>query len=162
MASDTSDRNGEGAETGDGAVGDGEPAAGVAVRVNGGGAEDRDRRPTDSGRGYHLEIFLISFAALLLEISYTRIVSFKLFYYYTYLVIGLALLGIGTGSVVVSLSKRLRRASTDAVMMVGSLLGALSIIAGYLVVARLPVASLAIWDYGSRDSVENLVKIVIL
>ena len=27
--------------------------------------------------GYHLEILLISFAALLLEISYTRIVSFK-------------------------------------------------------------------------------------
>lgn len=140
MASDTSDRNGERAKTGD----------------------DRDGPPPDSGRGYHLEIFLISFAALLLEISYTRVVSFKLFYYYTYLVIGLALLGIGTGSVVVPLSKRLRRASTDAVVMVGSLLGALSIVAGYMVVARLPVASLAIWDYGSRDSVENLVKIVIL
>ncbi|MGH9027712.1 MAG: hypothetical protein ACRDWD_16595, partial [Acidimicrobiia bacterium] len=35
--------------------------------------------------GYHLEILLVSFAALLLEISYTRVVSFKLFYYYTYL-----------------------------------------------------------------------------
>jgi hypothetical protein len=43
-------------------------------------------------RGYYLEILLVSFAGLLLEISYTRIVSFKLFYYYTYLVIGLALL----------------------------------------------------------------------
>ena len=55
-------------------------------------------------RGYHLEILLISFAALLLEISYTRIVSFKLYYYYTYLVIGLALLGIGTGGVLVAIS----------------------------------------------------------
>ncbi len=75
-------------------------------------------------RGYHLEIFLICFASLLLEISYTRIVSFKLFYYYTYLVIGLALLGIGCGSVIMSISARLRRAKTDTIMMVGCLLGA--------------------------------------
>ena len=33
----------------------------------------------------------------MLEVGYTRIVSYKLWYYYTYLVIGLALLGIGSG-----------------------------------------------------------------
>ena len=31
-------------------------------------------------RGYGLEILLVSFAGLLLEIAYTRIISFKLFY----------------------------------------------------------------------------------
>ena len=67
---------------------------------NGVGAAET-AEPAGKERGYHLEIFLISFAALLLEISYTRIVSFKLFYYYTYLVIGLALLGIGTGGVLI-------------------------------------------------------------
>jgi hypothetical protein len=124
----------------------------------GGMTADDDR----SGRGYHLEIFLVSFAALLLEISYTRVVSFKLFYYYTYLVIGLALLGIGAGSVFVTLSGRLRRASTDGILMVGSLVGAASVAVGYLVVARLPIASLAVWDYGTRDSVENLAKLLVL
>ncbi|MGH9259181.1 MAG: hypothetical protein ACRD08_04665, partial [Acidimicrobiales bacterium] len=108
------------------------------------------------------EIFLISFAALLLEISYTRIVSYKLFYYYTYLVIGLALLGIGSGAVLVSISGRLKRAKTDTIMMACCLLGAVSVIVGYLVVARIPVASLAIWDYGTRDSVWNLVKLVVV
>jgi len=129
---------------------------------SGNGAGDESGAPAESGRGYHLEIFVICFASLLLEISYTRIVSFKLFYYYTYLVIGLALLGIGTGSVVVSLSKRLRSASTDRIMTVGSLVAAVNIVLGYLFVARLPVASLAIWDYGTRDSAENLVKLVAL
>src|SRR5690606_39934732 len=109
----------------------------LSTQADGRGAGDT----TGSGRGYHVEIFLICAASLLLEISYTRIVSFKLFYYYTYLVIGLALLGIGTGSVVVSLSKRLRRASTDGIIMVGSVVGAVSILAGYLIVARLPVWS---------------------
>ena len=50
----------------------------------------------------YTEIFLISFAALLLEISYTRLISFKLFYYYTYLVIGLALLGAASIGVAMS------------------------------------------------------------
>ena len=59
---------------------------------------------TSRSHSYHVEILLISFAALLLEISYTRIVSFKLYYYYTYLVIGLALLGLGTGGVLMAVS----------------------------------------------------------
>lgn len=113
-------------------------------------------------RGYHLEIFLICFAALLLEIAYTRVVSYKLYYYYTYLVIGLALLGIGSGSVVTSISDRVRRASTDGIMMFGSLVGSASVLAGYLVVARLPISSLAIWDYGSGDSFANLGKLVVI
>jgi hypothetical protein len=113
-------------------------------------------------RGYHLEIFLICFASLLLEISYTRIVSFKLFYYYTYLVIGLALLGIGCGSVITSISGRLKRASTDTIMITGCLAGAVSVILGYLVVARLPIASLALWDYGRRDSFVNFAALLVL
>jgi hypothetical protein len=113
-------------------------------------------------RGYHLEIFLICFAALLLEVSYTRVVSYKLFYYYTYLVIGLALLGIGSGSVVTSVSRRVRQASTDGIMMLGSLFGAVSVIVGYLVVARLPIASLDIWRYGTGSSVTNLGKLVVV
>ena len=49
-------------------------------------------------------IFLVSLAGLLLEVGYTRIVSYKLWYYYTYLVIGLALLGIGSGGIFVAWS----------------------------------------------------------
>ena len=74
------------------------------------------RSSPDASAAHHLEILAISFAALLLEIGYTRVISFKLFYYYTYLVIGLALLGIGSGGVLVAVSGRLRRASTDAIL----------------------------------------------
>ena len=118
--------------------------------------------PAGRERGYHLEIFFICFASLLLEISYTRIVSFKLFYYYTYLVIGLALLGIGCGSVVTAISPRLKRAKTDTIIMLGCLVGAVSVIVGYLIVARLPIASLAIWDYGTGDSLWNLAMLVVI
>ena len=53
-------------------------------------------------------IFAVSLAGLLLEVAYTRVVSYKLWYYYTYLVIGLALLGLGSGATAVVLSPRLR------------------------------------------------------
>ena len=51
-----------------------------------------------AGIRHTVVIFLVS---RLLEVGYTRIVSYKLWYYYTYLVIGLALLGIGSGGVFV-------------------------------------------------------------
>ena len=113
-------------------------------------------------RGYHIEIFLISFAGLLLEVSYTRIISFKLFYYYTYLVIGLALLGIGAGGVLVAISRRMRRASTDAILMWSLLLGAASVGVGYLIVAVTRTDSLTLWDYGTFDSLSSLSRLVLI
>ena len=103
-----------------------------------------------------LAILLVSLAGLLLEVSYTRIVSYKLWYYYTYLVLGLALLGIGSGGVLVAVSGRLRRWSTERVVAFCSIAGGLSIAAGYLVVARTPIDTIAIWDYGTRASFKNL------
>ncbi len=103
-----------------------------------------------------LAIFLVSLAGLLLEVGYTRIVSYKLWYYYTYLVIGLALLGIGSGGVLVAISSRLRTWSTERIIAVASIWGAVSIAIGYLVVAKLHVNTVAIWDYGSRSSFSNL------
>ncbi|MFN8051639.1 MAG: hypothetical protein U0Q22_09400 [Acidimicrobiales bacterium] len=101
-------------------------------------------------------IFLVSLAGLLLEVGYTRIVSYKLWYYYTYLVLGLALLGIGTGGVLVTMWGRVRAASTERVMSVCGFTGAASVAVGYLVVARVPVDTVKIWDYGTGASFKNL------
>jgi hypothetical protein len=104
-----------------------------------------------------LAILLVSLAGLLLEVGYTRIVSYKLWYYYTYLVIGLALLGIGTGGVIVAIARPLRQWSSDRIVGTFATLGAVSIAIGYLVVARFPIDTRLIWDYGTRGSVKNLV-----
>ena len=75
----------------------------VGGGVDTGVGSDRVRLPR------WLAILLVSLAGLLLEVGYTRIVSYKLWYYYTYLVIGLALLGIGSGGVFVVVCRRLRQ-----------------------------------------------------
>ncbi|WP_208027340.1 hypothetical protein [Rhabdothermincola sediminis] len=128
--------------------------------------DDLDDFPEDDesrgGRRYYAEILLMCFASLLLEVSYTRIVSFKLYYYYTFLVIGLSLLGLGTGGVIVAISRRLRRTPTDTVMTGGLLVAGLSVLVGFVVVARTPIDSLIIWDYGTRASVGNLALLIVI
>jgi hypothetical protein len=109
-----------------------------------------------------LTLFLVSLAGLLLEVGYTRITSYKLWYYYTYLVIGLALLGIGSGGIFLVLSERLKRASTDAIVAVCSVGGAVMIAIGYVVVARLPIDTLRIWDYGAKGSYKNIALLGII
>jgi hypothetical protein len=118
------------------------------------------RADTPKRVAYRAEIFLVSFAGLLLEIAYTRVISFKLFYYYVYLIIGLALLGIGTGGVLVAIWGRLRRASTESILMWSCLLGALSVGLGYLLIARISIDTLRIWDYGTWSSFNNLARLV--
>lgn len=85
-----------------------------------------------------LEVFLISLGALLLEVSYTRIFSYKLVYFFTYVVIALALLGIGSGGVLVALVRPLRARPRRllAGLAVG---GAIVVAGGYGVIARVPV-----------------------
>jgi len=107
-------------------------------------------------------IFLVSLAGLLLEVGYTRIVSYKLWYYYTYLVLGLALLGIGTGGVLVTMWTRLRATSTERVMSICGFTGAVSVAVGYFVVARVPVDTVKIWDYGTASSFKNLAILALI
>ena len=100
-------------------------------------------------------IFLVSLAGLLLEVGYTRIVSYKLWYYYTYLVIGLALLGIGSGGVFVAVFTPIGAGRPSAIIAVCSS-------PARSASRRLPrhradpVDTLAIWDYGTRASFKNL------
>lgn len=90
-------------------------------------------------RKLYFETFFISLAVILLEVSYTRVFSFKLVYYFTYLVIGISLLGLGSGGVLVAIFARLRRAEPERLILGASLVGALTVLAGYFLIALLPL-----------------------
>ena len=99
-------------------------------------------------------------SVLLTEISYTRVVSFKLFYYYVYLVIGLALLGLGAGAVVVAVVGRLRRVALDTILFWSMVIGACATVAAYAVVAAMRIDTLKVWEYGTSGSIVNLALIM--
>lgn len=131
--------------------------------------DDRPEEPTPelppedvSRRTALVVIFLVSLAGLVLEVSYTRIISYKLWYYYTYLVIGLALLGIGSGATIVAVSARVRGTSTRALLRRSAIAGSIAILAGYLVIARIPLDTVRLWDYGSRSSFKNLAALGVI
>jgi hypothetical protein len=69
---------------------------------------DAGTTSTETRSSFYFEMFLVALAVILLEISYTRIFSFKVFYYFTYLIIGIAILGLGSGGVLVAIFPRLR------------------------------------------------------
>lgn len=121
-----------------------------------------EARPESSVRAYSLEILAVSFAALLLEISYTRVISFKLFYYYTFLVIGLALLGIGSGGVLVAVSRRLRDAATETVLKWSFLAGAGSVAIGYVIVAIVSTDTLNLWSYGTGAQISAIARLLLI
>ena len=104
-----------------------------------------------------LEIFLVSMAGLLLEISYTRIFSFKASSYFTYLLIGFALLGIGSGGVLMSIAAGWRRRAAEQVLPPLAFVTALAIVLGYLVVARTELSTFAAPT--SFEQVTNLVVV---
>lgn len=117
---------------------------------------------TDSRLPRWAAILLVSLAGLLLEVAYTRVVSFKLWYYYTYLVIGLSLLGIGSGGILVAIWEPIRRVATERIIALCSIWGALSIAVGYWVIATIHVDTVLIWDYGTLDSLRNIAALGVI
>ncbi|HEY6557020.1 MAG TPA: hypothetical protein VI072_07090 [Polyangiaceae bacterium] len=88
-------------------------------------------------RPLYFEIFTTALGSLLLEIAYTRIFSFKVFYYFTYLVLGMGLLGIGAGGIAVATSERLRRMPVERLIALAAFAGGASVLVGFLVISPL-------------------------
>lgn len=107
-----------------------------------------------------LEIFLVALAAILLEVSYTRVFSYKLVYFFTYVVVGLALLGLGTGGVIVSMLPAARRAAVARALPALCFMGGLTVALGYLVVAGVQVNAFdMIRNIGTAQHAQALAEI---
>jgi spermidine synthase len=84
---------------------------------------------------------LTSFAALLLELTLTRLFSVVLFYHFAFLAISIALLGLGAGGVFAYLLKqRFRRFATRTLAARLSMLNAVVIVAVLEIVLHVPVS----------------------
>src|SRR6201994_3823354 len=84
---------------------------------------------------------LTSSAALLLELSLTRLFSVVLFYHFAFLAISIALLGLGAGGVFAYLRKRwLARWDTRDIGMVTALINAVAIVIALVIVLHMSVS----------------------
>src|ERR1700683_4996916 len=84
---------------------------------------------------------LTSFAALLLELSLTRLFSVVLFYHFAFLAISIALLGLGAGGVFAYLlKKRLASTGTRALAALLCMVNSVMVLLVLVVVLHVPVA----------------------
>ncbi|MGH0029547.1 MAG: hypothetical protein ACQGVC_07135 [Myxococcota bacterium] len=100
--------------------------------------EETNARETRSP-SFVFEIFAVSMAAILLEITYTRVFSFKVYYYFTYLILGVALLGLGSGGVLVATSRRLAAVPPERRVAGSALAAGASVLLGYFLIAPAPL-----------------------
>ena len=54
---------------------------------------------------------------------------------------------------------RIREATTERIMSVCGFTGAVAVAVGYFIIARLPIDTVQIWDYGTSQSFANLAKL---
>ncbi len=115
-------------------------------------------QPSISSRSSARVVFAlgaVSFSALLLELSLTRLFSVILFYHFAFLAVSLALLGLGAGGVFAHLRhQRLLAIPTERLCSTLGVMNAVAVLLGLLIVLRLPV-SLAL-------SFGNLAKLTVI
>jgi hypothetical protein len=105
----------------------------------------------------YLTIFLVSCAVLMLEVSLTRLFSIYFSYHFAFMVISIAMLGIGSAGTVLSLYSRKENASTGngvssfktihSRLSVFALFAGITIVLGYVVSNFMPFDPVKIsWD----------------
>jgi hypothetical protein len=103
----------------------------------------------------YITIFLISGAVLVLEIALTRLFSIYLSYHFAFMVISIAMLGIGSAGTVLSLTTAGKdQRDIDSRMAVYALLAGISITAGYAFINHISFDPVKLaWDWKQIFSV---------
>jgi spermidine synthase len=97
-------------------------------------------------RRLYFEISAASLALVLSKVAYARVFSFKLYDAFAYLVVGVALLGLGLGGVLAASWRRLAERGVERVVPEACAFGAASALVSYLVAARVALNASAL-DY---------------
>jgi hypothetical protein len=102
---------------------------------------------TDSGRALRLSLFLLSAASLAFEINLTRLFSVAQFYHFAFMIVSIALLGIGASGTALSIFPTLQRGRPNQRLSQFAFATGLSMLIGFLVTNLVPFDSFSIaWD----------------
>lgn len=88
---------------------------------------------------YLLGIFIVSMASLLHEFTLTRILSVSLWYHFAFMIISVALLGIGVSGVVLSLFPKIMQKPIDKLLTLLAIIYGASVIVTFIVSYYIPI-----------------------
>lgn len=89
--------------------------------------------------GHLLGIFVIALASLLHEFTLTRILSVSLWYHFAFMIISVALLGIGISGVAVSLFPRLINKPADKLLSILAIIYGASVLVTFIIIFYIPI-----------------------
>lgn len=95
----------------------------------------------------YVGVFLLSASTLMLQVSYTRVLSVALWYHFVWMVVGIALLGYAASGTLLSVFPRLQEMDLDRVLTATSAIFSASSILSYWATNRIPFdPSRLSWD----------------
>lgn len=83
-------------------------------------------------------LLLISLSALMLEFTLIRVLSVSLWYHFAFMIISIALLGLGISGVTIIISRRINKAEINSFLTLTSVIYALSIIVSFTAINKIP------------------------
>ena len=87
---------------------------------------------------HKIGLMLVSLSVLMLEFTLIRVLSISLWYHFAFMIISIALLGLGISGVTIIISSRINKAEINSFLTVTSLLYAVSIVLSFVVLNKIP------------------------
>ncbi|MBZ0203357.1 MAG: hypothetical protein K8I03_10120 [Ignavibacteria bacterium] len=87
---------------------------------------------------HKIGLMLISLSALMLEFTLIRVLSVSLWYHFAFMIISIALLGLGISGVTIILSRRINKAELNSFLTITSLLYSASVIVSFVLLNKIP------------------------
>src|SRR5205085_8247915 len=83
-------------------------------------------------------LLLISLSAVMLEFTLIRVLSVSLWYHFAFIIISIALLGLGISGVTILLSDKINKAEINKFLTITSLCYAVSILVSFTLMNKIP------------------------
>ncbi|HMQ80754.1 MAG TPA: hypothetical protein PKE39_12615 [Ignavibacteria bacterium] len=87
---------------------------------------------------HKIGLMLVSLSVLMLEFTLIRVLSISLWYHFAFMIISIALLGLGISGVTIIISSRINKAEINSFLTVTSLLYAVSIVLSFVILNKIP------------------------
>ena len=83
-------------------------------------------------------LLLVSLSVLMLEFTLIRVLSVSLWYHFAFMIISIALLGLGISGVTIIISKRINKAEINSFLSITALAFAVSVIVSFTAINKIP------------------------
>jgi hypothetical protein len=87
---------------------------------------------------HKIGLLLVSLSVLMLEFTLIRVLSISLWYHFAFMIISIALLGLGISGVTILISNKINKAEINAFLNITSVLYAISIIVSFIAINKIP------------------------